>query len=153
MNGVMISLLLSWSNPLLTRQMMKKSPIILALIAATALMSTVIFLSAFAFPSGSYNSIYFQITNMSIERHIHQDSGSSYLAIVGFLRNIGNETYNSIRLVAALFDKNNTLIDVGEGLPSGIDAYTPRGIAPFKIPVSTPPDKLHHYVIEVTAGP
>jgi hypothetical protein len=38
--------------------------------------------------------------------------------------------------------------------PSTIDSHTPRGIAPFKIPVSTPlSDKVHHYVIEVTAGP
>ena len=38
--------------------------------------------------------------------------------------------------------------------PSTIDAYTPSGIAPFKIPVSTPPAaKVHHYVLEVTAGP
>lgn len=85
---------------------------------------------------------------------IDQPGGfSGYLAIVGFLRNIGNETYNNVGFAVTLYDKNNTLIDVVEGSPSTNDASIPGGIAPFKIPVSTPPAKLDHYVIEVTAGP
>ena len=75
------------------------------------------------------------------------------LAIVGFIRNIGNETYDNVGFAVTLYDKNNTLIDVAEGVPSTSDATTLGGIAPFKIPISTPPAKLHHYVIEVTAGP
>ena len=49
---------------------------------------------------------------------IDQPGGfSGYLAIVGFLRNIGNETYNTVGFAVTLYDKNNTLIDVVEGSP------------------------------------
>ena len=130
--------------------MIKSLNLILVLIAATA-SSSLFFLSAFAVPSGSYNSTHFRITNMSMIDNT--DGFGGYLAIVGFLRNIGNETYNTVGFAVTLYDKNNTLIDVVEGSPSTSDATIPGGIAPFKIPVSTPPAKLDHYVIEVTAGP
>ena len=44
------------------------------------------------------------------------------LAIVGFVRNIGNDTYDNVRFAVTLYDKNNTLIDVAEGFPSTGDA-------------------------------
>ena len=94
--------------------MIKSLNLILVFIAATA-SSSLFFLSAFAVPSGSYNSTHFRITNMSM---IDQPGGfSGYLAIVGFLRNIGNETYNTVGFAVTLYDKNNTLIDVVEGSP------------------------------------
>ena len=130
--------------------MINSSNLTLVLIVATA-SSSLFFLSAFAAPSGSYNSTHFRITNMSMIDQPGSFSGS--LAIVGFLRNIGNETYNNVGFAVTLYDKNNTLIDVVEGVPSTSDATIPGGIAPFKINVSTPPAKLDHYVIEVTAGP
>ena len=46
------------------------------------------------------------------------------LAIVGFIRNIGNETYDNVCFAVTLYDKNNTLIDVAEGVPSTSDATT-----------------------------
>lgn len=124
---------------------------ILALIVAIASMGSIFFLSAFAVPSGSYNSTHFRITNMSLI----DDAGGfgGYLAIVGFLRNVGNDTYDSVGFAVTFYDKNNALIDVAEGSPSTTDAQIPGGIAPFKIPVSAPPAKLDHYVIEVTASP
>jgi len=61
--------------------------------------------------------------------------GKGYLTIVGFLRNIGNDTYDNVGF---------TVIDVAEGFPSTSDAQIPGGIASFKFPVSTPPAKLDH---------
>ena len=111
------------------------SNLILALIAVTVSMSSIVFVSTFAVPSGSYDSTHFRITNMSM---IDQPGGfGGDLAIVGFVRNIGNDTYDNVRFAVTLYDKNNTLIDVAEGFPSTGDAQNPDGIAPFKIPVST----------------
>lgn len=100
-------------------------------------------------PFGSYNSSDFQITNMSLVDE--SDSLFGYLAIVGFVRNIGNETYGDVKFVVTLYDKNNRLIDVAEGYPSLSSASSPGGITPFKIPISTTPAKLHHYVVQVGA--
>jgi len=132
--------------------MNKSLNLILASIAAvTVSMSSIVFLSAFAMPSGSYNSTHFRITNMSMIDNTNGFGG--YLAIVGFVRNIGNVTYDNVGFAVTLYDKNNTLIDVAEGFPTTSDAQIPGLIAPFKISVSTPPSKLDHYVIEVTASP
>ena len=52
------------------------------------------------------------------------------LAIVGFIRNIGNETYDNVGFAVTLYDKNNTLIDVAK-------EFHPRVMLPYLV-------ELHH---------
>lgn len=69
----------------------------------------------FAQPKGTYESDNFKITNMSA---IYK---GSYLGdtfdIVGMIENLGNKSFNELNLIAILYDKNNSLIDVERTVP------------------------------------
>ncbi len=97
-------------------------------------------------PDGTYDSIYFKITNMSA---IYQGKffGDNY-DILGIIENIGNKTFNQINLIVTLFDKNNTLIGVESTVPI-LDITSPGSKSPFKFDVLTNSSKFDHYLIEI----
>lgn len=95
---------------------------------------------------GKFSSIGFRATNMSLI-----NKGYGTYEIIGFLKNIGNERYGYVTLVATLFDKSNNLIGVEEGIPvMEANVAEPMSVSAFRIPILSDVTNLHHYLVEVT---
>lgn len=114
---------------------------------STVLILLVFSLSrGFAEPKGAYESDSFKITNMSA---IYK---GNYLGdtfdIVGMIENSGNKSFNELNLIATLYDKNNSLIDVERTVPL-LDIKQQGDISPFKFVIRSNASLFDHYVVQI----
>jgi hypothetical protein len=117
------------------------------ILISTILILLVFSLShGFAQPKGAYESDSFKITNMSA---IYK---GNYLGdtfdIVGMIENSGNKSFNELNLIATLYDKNNSLIDVERTVPL-LDIKQQGDISPFKFVIRSNASLFDHYVIQI----
>jgi hypothetical protein len=97
-------------------------------------------------PSGKFQSKNFVVTNMST---VYQKSyfGDKFL-ILGIAKNIGNVTFDSVSVLASLYDKNGNLIDVVETTPT-FDVSYPNSSSPYKFEVDVNASRFDHYLIQL----
>jgi hypothetical protein len=97
---------------------------------------------------GKFDSTVFQANNLSVIKNVNGGN-----EIIGFLKNNGKESYDMVTLVATLYDKNNKLIGIDEGIPfMEADVVQPKGVSAFRIPIFSNATNLHHYLVEVQVG-
>ena len=68
--------------------------------------------------------------------------------IVGMIENSGNKSFNELNLIATLYDKNNSLIDVERTVPL-LDIIQQGDISPFKFVIRSNASLFDHYVIQI----
>lgn len=97
--------------------------------------------------SETRNSTDFELTKIghSGQKTIFGDTAS----VVGFIRNVGDTAWTSVKLIATFYDKGGNLIAIEEGSPIVPQRMSePNGISPFEIPKSSNITQMDHYVIE-----
>jgi len=98
-------------------------------------------------PKGTFDSKTLSISNMSAIRQEDSIYAQSW-DILGMVKNIGNQSYDNIELVADIYNPSNQLIDVIKGSPS-FATLAPGEQSSFKIEFQTDNKDatFDHYII------
>ncbi len=99
---------------------------------------------AYAEPKGVMNSTIFNATDLNFVPQSYGNASN----VVGTMKNVGNGSFSSIRLVTEVFNSANHLIDVVESYPS-FTVLDPNETTSFKIPIDA--NGFDHFVIRVGA--
>jgi hypothetical protein len=97
-------------------------------------------------PTGKFQSNNFIVTNMSTVLQ-KSYSGDKFL-ILGIVKNIGNKTFDEVSVVANLYDKNGSLIDVVQTTPIYHVGF-PNSTSPYKFEVYVNASHFDNYLIQL----